>query len=167
MVENHGVKRLLYYALVIWHPVEGEPSLPVAEHMCIHRKVNICAFIYNGHISFPRQVNTDYSWAILLAVLKKFNNETMVDFLARTFRIVNRRELETDLMLIVILCISFTERLSSCLESNARFVMKKIIIQKTLWKMYGIALTCILYLCLWMRELYMNSVQSCKMLQFV
>jgi hypothetical protein len=92
LVANHGGKRVLYYALVIRHPVEGEPSLPVAEMVTSDQSAgNIRAFIerfrrdesrlYNDHMSMPRQVNTDYSRAILLAVLKEFNNETMVDFL--------------------------------------------------------------------------------------
>lgn len=52
-------------------------------------------------MSMPRQVNTDYSRAVLMAVLIEFNNETMVDFLARAFRIVGRRGLETDFMLTI------------------------------------------------------------------
>ena len=52
-------------------------------------------------MSGPRQLNTDYSRAILLAVLKEFNNETTVNFFARAFRIVNRRGLETDFTLTI------------------------------------------------------------------
>ena len=81
LVTDHGGKRVLYYALVIRHPVEGEPSLPVVEMVTNDQSAgNIRAFIkrfrrdesclYNGQMSFPRQVNTDYSGAILLAVLK-------------------------------------------------------------------------------------------------
>ena len=73
--------------------------------------------LYNCHMSGPRQISTDYSRAILLAVLKEFNNETMVNFFERAFTIVNRRGLETDFTLTqypmsvaVTLCISFTKR---------------------------------------------------------
>ena len=112
LIADHGGKRVLYYALVIRHPVEGEPPLPVAEMVTSDQSAgNIRTFIerfrrdesrlYNGHMSGPRQINTDYSRAILLAVLKEFNNETMVNFLARAFRIVNKRGLETDFTLTI------------------------------------------------------------------
>ena len=112
LIANHGGKRVLYYALVIRHPVEGEPSLPVAEMVTSDQSAgNIRAFIerfqrdesrlYSGHMSMPRQINTDYSRAILLAMLKEFNNETMVDFLARAVRIVTRSGSKTDLMLTI------------------------------------------------------------------
>ena len=91
----------------------NEPPLPVAEMVTSDQSAgNIRTFIekfrrdesclYNGHMSGPRQINTDYSRAILLAVLKEFNNETMVNFLARAFRIVNRRGLETDFTLTIL-----------------------------------------------------------------
>ena len=110
LVANHGGKRVLYYALVIRHPAKGEPTFPVAEMVTSDQCAgNIRAYIerfrrdesrlYNGHISSPRQVNTDYSRAILLAVLKEFNNETIIDFLARAFRITNRKGFERDFML--------------------------------------------------------------------
>ena len=90
----------------------NEPPLPVAEMVTSDQSAgNIRTFIerfrrdesrlYNGHMSGPRQINADYSRAILLAVLKEFNNETMVNFLARAFRIVNRRGLETDFKLTI------------------------------------------------------------------
>ena len=111
-IADHGGKCVLYYALVIRHPVEGEPPLPVAEMVTSDQSAgNIRTLIerfrrdksrlYNDHMSGPRQINTDSSQAILLAVLKEFNNETMVNFLARAFRIVNRRGLETDFTLTI------------------------------------------------------------------
>ena len=92
IVRNHNGKRALYYGLAVQHPNEGDPSVAVAEMITSDQSLgNICTFIekfrhdksriYNGRLTSPRQLNTDYSRAILLAMLKKFNNETLETFL--------------------------------------------------------------------------------------
>ncbi|XP_046844891.1 uncharacterized protein LOC124438735 [Xenia sp. Carnegie-2017] len=112
LVADHNGKRVLYYALVIRHPVENEPSFPVAEMITSdHTTGNIHSFLerfrrdesklYRGNLSSPRQVNTDYSRALLMAVLQESNNESRAAFFKRAFRIVNGRSLDNDLALIV------------------------------------------------------------------
>ena len=102
IVGNHEGKRVLYYALVLGHPVEGNPPLPIAEMITSdHSATNIRAFlerlkrdesrVFNGRVTMPRQVNTDYSKAIILAVLRELNDETIEAFLNRSFRIVNKK----------------------------------------------------------------------------
>ena len=113
--------------------VEGEPSLPVAEMVTSDQSAgNIRAFferfrrdesrLYSAHMSMPRQINTDYSRAIQLAMLKEFNNETMVDFLARAFRIVTRSGSKTDLMLTIphVGCSHFTHIVDKKIKQLSR-----------------------------------------------
>ena len=101
IVRNHNDKRVLYYAVVLRHPVQGNPPLPVAEMVTNdHTAPNIRTFlerfkrneakIFNGRQAMPRQVNTDYSKAIILAVLREFNNESLEAFLARAFPLLTK-----------------------------------------------------------------------------
>ena len=112
IVANHNGKRVLYYGLVVRHPNEGDPSVPVAEMVTSDQSTgNIRTFlerfrrdesrIYSGRLTSPRQLNTDYSRAILLAVLKEFNNETMETFLQRAFRILTKRGSKKDFELTI------------------------------------------------------------------
>lgn len=112
IVANHNGKRVLYYGLVVRHPNEGDPSVPVAEMITNdHSSGNIRTFIerfrrdesriYNGRLTSPRQVNIDYSRAILLAVLKEFNNETLETFFQRANRILNKKGTKSDFELTV------------------------------------------------------------------
>ena len=64
-------------------------------HVLIERFQQDESHLYSGHMSMP------YSHAILLAVLEDFNNETIVDFSARAFRIVTRSGSKTDLTLTI------------------------------------------------------------------
>ena len=81
IIANYYGKQILYYALVVRHPHEGNPSVPVAEMVTTdQRACNIRTFLdcfrqdesktLSGQIISPRQLNTDYSRAILLAVLR-------------------------------------------------------------------------------------------------
>ena len=112
IIANHNGKRVLYYALVVRHPCEGSPAVPVAEMITSdHRACNIRTFldsfrqaeskIFGGRVTSPRQLNADYSRAILLAVLREFNNESLCDFFQRAFRILNKNGLESDFSLTV------------------------------------------------------------------
>ncbi len=78
---------------MVQHPNEGDPSVPVAEMVTSNQSTgNIRTFlerfwrdesrIYSGQLTSPRQLNTHYSRAILLVVLKEFNNETLKTFFA-------------------------------------------------------------------------------------
>ena len=80
IVVNHNGKRVLYYGLVGRHPNKGDPSVPVAEMITnYHSFGNIQSFIerfrrdksriYDGRLTSRRQVNIDYSRAILLVAL--------------------------------------------------------------------------------------------------
>ena len=103
---------MLYYALVLRHPVEGKPLLPVTEMLTNdHSASSIRAFverfkrdesnIFKGKVTTPRQVNTDYSKAIILAVLKEFNGESLNDFLNRACRLLRKEANEVDYHLMV------------------------------------------------------------------
>ena len=112
IVTNHNGKRVLYYGLVVRHPNEGDPSVAVAEMITSDQSSgNIRTFIerfrrdksriYNGRLTSPRQLNTDYSRAILLAILKEFNNESLETFLQRAFRILEKKGLKGDFELTI------------------------------------------------------------------
>jgi ubiquitin C-terminal hydrolase len=112
IVANHNGKRVLYYGLVVRHPNEGDPSVAVAEMLTSDQSTGNIRFfierfrreesrIFNGRLTAPRQLNTDYSRAILLAVLKEFNNETLQTFFQRAFRILHKRGSEQDFELTI------------------------------------------------------------------
>ena len=112
IVANHNGKRVLYYGLVVRHPNEGDPSVAVAEMITSDQSTGNIRFfierfrrdesrIYSGRLTSPRQLNTDYSKAILLAVLKEFNNETLEAFFQRAFRILNKEGTEQDFELTI------------------------------------------------------------------
>ena len=112
IIANYSGKRVLYYAFVVRHPCKGNPSVPVAEMITTdQRACNIRMFLGNfrrdecktftGQITSQRQLNCDYSRAILLAVLREFNNENLCDFFERAFRILNKFGLEKDFTLTI------------------------------------------------------------------
>ena len=112
IIANHNGKRVLYYALVVRHPCKGNPSVPVAEMITTdQRACNIRTFLdnfrqdesktFSGRITSPRQLNCDYSRAILLAVLREFNNENLSNFFERAFRILNMNGLQKDFTLTI------------------------------------------------------------------
>ena len=112
IIANYSGKRVLYYAFVVRHPCKGNPSVPVAEMITTdQRACNIRMFLDNfrrdecktftGQITSQRQLNCDYSRAILLAVLREFNNENLCDFFERAFRILNKFGLEKDFTLTI------------------------------------------------------------------
>jgi hypothetical protein len=91
IVGNHNGKRLLYYALAVRHPLVGNPPIAVAEMVTNdHSALNIRGFlekfkrdggkVFNGKELIPRRITTDYSKAIILAVLREFSNESLLLF---------------------------------------------------------------------------------------
>ena len=101
-MKDYDDKRVLYYALVVRHPKEGNPPLPVAEMITndqsaysirtfLERFRRDESLVFKGNVTIPRQLNSDYSKAIILAVLKEFNAETLNAFLARAFKILQRK----------------------------------------------------------------------------
>ena len=109
IVGNYNGKRSLYYALAVRHPTIGNPPIPVAEMITNdHSAMNIRAFLEKfkrddgkvfGKDVIPRQVTTDYSKAIILAILREFNNESLLLFFNRAHRLLRREGTEEDLKL--------------------------------------------------------------------
>ena len=57
--------------------------------------------LYRGNLSSPRQVNTDYSRALLMTVLQEFNNESMPAFFKMAFQDSQWKKSYNDLALTV------------------------------------------------------------------
>ena len=109
IVGNYDGKRSLYYALAVRHPTVCNPPIPVAEMITNnHSAMNIRGFLEKfkgddakvfGRDVIPRQVTTDYSKAIILAILREFNNESLLLFLNRAHRLLCREGTSEDLKL--------------------------------------------------------------------
>jgi hypothetical protein len=92
IVKDYDDKRVLYYALVVRHPKEGNPPLPVAEMITndqsaysirtfLERFRRDESLVFKGNVTIPRQLNSDYSKAIILAVLKELTQKLSMLFL--------------------------------------------------------------------------------------
>ena len=112
IVGNHNGKRSLYYALAVHHPTVGNPPVPVAEMITNdHSAINIRGFlekfkrddgrVFNGKEVIPRQITTDYSKAIILAVLREFNNESLLLFFTRAYRLLRKEGTGEDFKLTI------------------------------------------------------------------
>lgn len=113
IVRDFMGKRVLYYAIVVRHPKESNPPMPVAEMITNdHSAQSIRTFIerfrrdegviFKGKPQIPRQMNTDYSKAIILAALREFNGESLEQFLIRVFRILTKKASNEDLRFMVL-----------------------------------------------------------------
>ena len=91
-MKDYDDKRVLYYALVVRHPKEGNPPLPVAEMITndqsaysirtfLERFRRDESLVFKGNVTIPRQLNSDYSKAIILAVLKELTQKLSMLFL--------------------------------------------------------------------------------------
>ena len=98
-------RRVLYYPLVIRHPVPGNPPLPVAELITNCHNVHIIqnflrAFrrdemeIYGSYASVrvPKLFTCDQGKAILIAALHEFNQENIQDFLGRVWTLLQKKD---------------------------------------------------------------------------
>ncbi len=105
IVGSYNGKRSLYYALAVHHPMVGNPPIPVAEmRMNNHSALNIREFlekfkrddrkVFSGKDVIPRQITTDYSKAIIFAVLREFNNESLLLFFTRATKVWTSMSLE-------------------------------------------------------------------------
>ena len=103
--------KLLYYAIVVQHPKKGEPPLAVAEMVSAeHSVLAVRQFIgrfrraesllFDYHPITPKFVVIDRSLVLLQAFLMEVNGERVIDFLARSFRIVQGKGTGRDLELM-------------------------------------------------------------------
>eukprot|EP00112_Aurelia_sp_Birch-Aquarium-sp1_P007867 Seg1859.4 transcript_id=Seg1859.4/GoldUCD/mRNA.D3Y31 product="Histone lysine demethylase PHF8" protein_id=Seg1859.4/GoldUCD/D3Y31 len=92
-------KRILYYSLCVRHPYEESPPLPVAEYVSsshttesIRRMITTLRekerLIFGGKCVQPALILTDNSLAMIMACLSEFNQETVKQYIDRTFDIV-------------------------------------------------------------------------------
>mgnify|MGYP002803810279 CR=1 FL=1 len=112
IVANYNGKRSLYYALAVRHPTVGNPPIPVAEMVTNdHSALKIRGFleklkrddgkVFHGKDVTPHQITTDYSKAIILAVLREFNNESLTSFFTRAYRLMRREGTDEDVKLTI------------------------------------------------------------------
>ena len=101
------LSKVLYYVAVIRHPYGKTPPLPIADYVTNkHDQFSIGDFLkmihereYRkyGETTNPRMVMTDFSWAIILACLKQFCNESITDYLDRSYRLITGIATQNDL----------------------------------------------------------------------
>ncbi len=141
LVEKQNSKELLYYEIIFKHPIPGLAAIPVAGMITdCQTEPRIADFFLNfrhaekslfGHsnISQPLQINVDNSWAIILALLRCFNVETLVEYLNRCYNIVSGNANNCDFKKTIIhICLahtmkSFKKRLLAVYKSNFSFGM--------------------------------------------
>ena len=86
--------------------------MPVAEMVTNdHSALKIRAFlekfkrddgkVFNNKNVIPQQITTDYSKAIILAIIREFNNESLVMFLKRAYRLLHKNGTEEDFVLTI------------------------------------------------------------------
>lgn len=132
---------LLYYELVFQHTVKGASCIPIAGFLSDQQtEVQIKYFLnamqqaekrYFGHsgVSQPMQVNVDHSMAIIVALIKSFNVETLDEYLNRCWRVVNEEARDTDKSKTVIhICLahfmnSMKRKLLKISKTNFSFIM--------------------------------------------
>ncbi len=96
----------MYYAVVVRHPYGKTPPLPVCEFIssshdqyaigtlrAIHEK----EFEKYKHTTNPRLILMDFSWAIILACVREFCGENIIEYVNRTKRIVEGNGSEVDI----------------------------------------------------------------------
>ncbi|KAL5502919.1 hypothetical protein EMCRGX_G009777 [Ephydatia muelleri] len=98
--EQGKLPTVYYYALVLKHPISGRSPIPVAELITSdHTVLSISFFLEafrraegllfgTGNLIRPLQVIIDRSIVLLLSFLHTFNNETLHEYLHRSFRVV-------------------------------------------------------------------------------
>ena len=141
LVEKQNSKELLFYEIIFKHPIPGQAAIPIAG-MITDSQTEPCIadFLLNfwqaekslfGHsnITRPLQFNIDNSWAIILALLRCFNVETLAEYLNRRYNIVSGNANNCDFQKTIIhICLahtmkSFKKRLLAVYKSNFSFGM--------------------------------------------
>ena len=99
------ISKVFYYVAVIRHPY-GK-TLPIAEYVTNkHDQFSIGDFLKmihereyrkHGETMNQRMVMTDFSWAIILACLKQFCNESITEYLNRSYRQITEIATQNDL----------------------------------------------------------------------
>ena len=94
------LKKILYYACVIRHPYNLSPPVPVAEFISSNQdQFAIRRFFSMIHekeyqkygpsgLTNPRLIVLDFSMALIQAALQEFTNESLKQYLDRTFGII-------------------------------------------------------------------------------
>ncbi len=102
-------REYLYYEICFANPTPGLTSIPVAAMLSekhdvpqIHHFLSCFQHsekqVYGrSNTSQPQQINTDFSMALILSVLKCYNTETLNDYLDRTWKILSGHGTNNDL----------------------------------------------------------------------
>lgn len=107
-------KRVLYYALVFPGKGKDKPPLPVSELLSNEHSVPTLSFwlmetlrkVSRCTVHKIRQVETDYSWALINSVLLAFNKESVTTYLIRAHTIIRKQmgKKELDSFTVLHLC---------------------------------------------------------------
>ena len=90
-LESKDYKRILLYMLCVRHPYGKNPPLPIAQYLSSsHNVESIRSFfmimqekeknVFNGRVTTPRLIMTDYSLALILSCLSEFVKENLEDY---------------------------------------------------------------------------------------
>ena len=139
----NNFNKILLYSLVMRHPYGSCHAIPAAEYISSSHSVSSIRMflvkfrelekIVTGKNATPRLLMMDHSWALILACLREFCNESLEEYLNRTHRIMTGTATQRDLLLTLIhICYSHIMKLNrkdieTCLPSKIKSKEKKIL----------------------------------------
>ena len=95
-------KSVFYYSLVLNSQEKGLPSIPVAEMISnSHTMADIANFLHRVQrslralkpsVRYPRKIEVDFSWALIHGVLLGFNQETLLAYICKKWRELQKKE---------------------------------------------------------------------------
>ena len=166
--------KILLYQLSVRHPYGKAPPMPVAEYLTSsHSMTSIQSFlakfremersIKSGKNACPKLFVTDQSLAIILAILKEFCNESLEDYMERTYRIATNSASEEDLAKSLLhLCLAHMMQLNK--KDMSRDLATKEKVEKRKAKEFGMLLFARLVECKTLGEMANLLVEAKKVL---
>ena len=136
--DNGNPKRILLYALTMRHAHKNVPPIAIIEYITTNHnifsirqplmKLRELEFQIFRQNATPQLIVTDYSKAIIQAVLLEFNKESLHEYLNRTFRItekINQQDITNSSTKITLHICSYHvlkmnfEKLKKCTKKNS------------------------------------------------
>lgn len=140
-------KRKKYYAIVVY---KNNTVLPIAEIITsVHNTTAIsiflktfCHFLQSKHFTWPlfSVVVVDWNWALINAIMNKWNKTTLSEYLEDVYIALNKKEnLRSNLIVVHNCCAHFQKRISSTIHKKFPKYLK---IKSLILECMGILIHC-------------------------